>query len=252
MASPISRVTARSQLSVLLATAFAHPSPDDFSTMCRGEWQQQVEDLTELLLGEAKSLPTVNCSYAEFEAFYIDLFHTGRKGQPMLSLCASGYSEILQGGGLPEFLLRFSRWYRHFGLDTRDGEIGCQAPDHIQCQLEFLGWLAHLELQALVELSDPADVSSPQILAYQKAQRDFLQRELLPTVEAIDKAMRDVRYAKTDAGQFYSEVMALTQCVLERSFQELDSSLGPDLIAVSENTVINNVSESNSMVNIWE
>jgi DMSO reductase family type II enzyme chaperone len=253
MVSPIVRIEARSQLYMMLATSFAHPQSATYAAMQSGNWQKTLSELLELVLGITDELPTYHVAFADFEAFYIDMFEVGRKGQPKIALCASGYPAILNGDSLPEFLLRYTRWYRHFGLDTTDAELGSQPADHLVCQLELIAWLSHLQANCMRQQDDPAACASAQEIAYQKAQRDFIQRELLPTVQSIAETLLHAEKNNAALRQEFSPMCSLILKVIERTFQELDSVLGPAMVSVVEVGVEVDCAENEiAAVNIWD
>ncbi len=69
------------------------------------------------------------------------------------------------------------RWYDHFGLKrTQTAEL----PDHVSVELEFMHFLTFLEIQH----AGDEDV----LTNLHRAQRDFLDRHLVPLAGAIVKA----------------------------------------------------------------
>ena len=87
-----------------------------------------------------------------------------------VSLHASAHTERDQTDLYQELI----RWYDHFGLKRRDGG---ELPDHLSVMLEFLQFLT---AQEHANAGDAAAVSN-----LHAAQRDFIERQVLPLVEAV-------------------------------------------------------------------
>ncbi len=87
-----------------------------------------------------------------------------------VSLHASAHTERDQTDLYQELI----RWYDHFGLKRRDGG---ELPDHVSVMLEFLQFLT---AQEAANAGDAAAVGS-----LHKAQGDFIERQVLPLVEAM-------------------------------------------------------------------
>lgn len=179
MASDNTRAAARSQWFQLLALAFSHPDPALHKHLCDGGFNAALSQAGDAGLGLQLQLPEVPADFGEFEAAFIRLFQVGRKGRPQVALNAADYEELLGGESRPEFLLRHSGWYRHFGLRT--DEDANELPDHLVCQLEFMCWLQHLE------------AVNEQAGRYRLAQGDFLERHLLPFAEVLLTTMAAAR-----------------------------------------------------------
>ncbi len=112
--------------------------------------------------------------------------------RPIVSLNSADYDELLSGNDRPTFLLRYSQWYRHFGL--RIAEDDNLLPDHLVCQLEFLAWLAQLEYRT---------EAGPELQrGYRKAQQDFIERELLPLLPLLQRALGHEAQASETANYF--------------------------------------------------
>lgn len=182
MNSPARRAQARSQVWQLLAMAFSHPLEELHVQMADGTFQSALDDAIATVHGKSHSpLASVRCDFGTFEAQYIALFETGRKGRPAVPLCAGEYIDLLDGQPRPTLMLKYARFYRHFGLKVRDQGEDNELPDHLTCQLECLAWLAHLETQALAK-NRPAG-------GYQRAQRDFISRLLLRFCTGLDRLL---------------------------------------------------------------
>lgn len=98
-----------------------------------------------------------------------------------VSLHASAHTERDQTDLYQELI----RWYDHFGLKRRDGG---ELPDHLSVMLEFLQFLT---AQEHANAGDAEAVSN-----LHAAQRDFIERQVLPLVEAVGGKLEtdEVRY----------------------------------------------------------
>ena len=189
----MNQVDARASCFQLLALGFSHPAAELYPHFRSGELSRALQLQTEAATGDAVPASLVSGSFEDFEAAYIRLFQVGRRGRPQVSLNAADYDEVLQGGDRPQFLLRYSQWYRHFGLKTaEDGDN--LLPDHLVCQLEFLGWLAQLEYRA--------EAGSELQSGYRRAQADFLQRQLLPWLPLLLAALEE-QAEDSSTGEFF-------------------------------------------------
>ena len=199
-------VDARASSFQLLALGFSHPAAELYPHFRSGELSRALQVQTGAATGDPVPACLVSDSFEDFEAAYIQLFQVGRRGRPQVSLNAADYDELLQGGDRPQFLLRYSGWYRHFGLKTaEDGDN--LLPDHLVCQLEFLAWLAQLEYRA--------EAGSDLQLGYRRAQADFLQRELLPWLPLLLAALEEQASASTTGEFFLTLAQVLELLALE-------------------------------------
>jgi len=146
--------------------AFSHPVPELHAQLVDGRFGQAVDDALYTAYGNRTGMPVARSDYVTFEAQYIDLFAVGHRGRPAVPLCAGEYIDLLDGKPRPALLLQYSRFYRHFGVRTRDRGDDGELPDHLTCQLQFMAWMTHLEAKAIAEHKTAG--------GYQRAQRDFL------------------------------------------------------------------------------
>lgn len=214
MYSSTANAQARSTLYRLLALGFSHPTPELFAAMESGAFQAQLKDCMEALEASSSELPVAETSFADFEALYIDLFLFGQNGRPHVPLHAGDFDEILQGRSRPEFMLEYSKWYRHFGLRTRDDPAATELPDHLTCQLEFLSWLAHLEANA--------DPESPICIGYRKAQHDFAERMALPFMGSVAKRLSG-KVGACEADPIFSALAQTTLSAINHNLHRLAS-----------------------------
>jgi len=177
MMSDATIANARSNLFRLLALGYSHPTAEIHAAMASGAYQTEIKTCADIAGFTITDIPVVTSDLAEFEAEYIDLFQFGQNGRPEVPLHAGDYEKISAGRSRSEFMLEYTKWYRHFGLKTRDDPEATELPDHITCQLEFLSWLAHLEATA--------DPESSICIGYQKAQHDFMERMASPFLNSV-------------------------------------------------------------------
>ena len=176
----------RSRLYQLMALGFAHPVGEFHRRLVDGSYPRAIGATATVAGYDLPELPSPQLSATDYEAAYIELFQLGRYGKPLVSLNAGDHAALNEDeASRPEFLLRYSDWYRHFGLRTDPSEDANELPDHLVCQLEFLAWLAHLEAEA-VEDGDARP-------GYQRAQRDFLQRHLRPFLALLVEKMPEIQ-----------------------------------------------------------
>jgi DMSO reductase family type II enzyme chaperone len=227
----------RSRLFQLTALGFTHPVPAFHSVLTDGSY-------TRSLAAEAAGAHSAGHftyreerEFADFEADYIHLFQMGRGGKPMVPLTAGDHEDISQGQGRPEFMLKYSAWYRHFGLKINTDDDANELPDHLACQLEFMAWLAHLE---------ETNLDEPQLQqGYQRAQRDFLVQHLQPFLELLTSELQ-ARSGKPRVNPFYLSLVAHTLEVNDSVLAQLEALLADsDRIDASDNP------EQIAAVNLW-
>ena len=165
----------RGQLMHMLARGFMHPSADFHKAVSSGRYQDWLGQLARAYAGETEVIGPVNINAMQFEAAYISLFHAGNP--EVIGLHAGNYDLLLDGRSRAEFMLDYVSWYKHFGLEVRQGDSTAELPDHLVCQFEFLAWLAGLE-------ADP-DQSRELQSGYRAARNDFLTRHLLPFLDLL-------------------------------------------------------------------
>ncbi len=171
---------ARARFFQLAALGFAHPRAEWHAELQSGELGRLLQ--ASALAGFSEALPLIqtDLQFPEQEAAYIDLFQVGRRGRPRVHLNAGEYGELCGEHSRPELLLRYSSWYRHFGLAAALEGEHTELPDHLVCQLEFLCWLCQLEAGS----KDSACIDG-----YRQAQADFIEQQLLPLLTLLTEAI---------------------------------------------------------------
>lgn len=167
---------ARSSLYALFAKALSHPTEEIMRTFAMGQFALGVLDLVQVTSLELEELPprkTVSQS-EDLKSVYASTFEAGL---PKASLRESHY--VKEGEKiLFEDLFRF---YDHFGLDTASGGLR-EWPDHIAVELEFMHYLAWLEIGA-----------GESVMALRQAQKDFLDRHLQPFAAGLADRFEQTR-----------------------------------------------------------
>jgi DMSO reductase family type II enzyme chaperone len=218
MASPNECARHRSCLLILLSQGFSHPNEAFHQHLLDGTYQAAVSQAHEGMFDQTPALPAVTSSFADYEALYIELFHIGKNGAPMVGLHAGDYSDLLDGQPRPEFMLDHNRWYRHFGLKVSQTDPSLDLPDHLVCQLQFLAWLSHLEAEIAPGRNSVA--------GYRHAQRDFIQRHVEPFVARVADGLAKARPKLSHEPQF-AALGALTHALIAQTAHELALTLGP-------------------------
>ena len=143
----------------------------------------------------------------DVEAEYIRLFEAG-PGNPPCPLVEGIHMD--KEDGRRTIFKDLILFYNHFGLSYAEGN-GEDQPDHITYELEFLHYLAFLELRALQKNMSPAPL--------QQAQFDFLTRHPAKWTEQLSQRMKDIEDdlregVNRGVVRFYRNVTALThRCV---------------------------------------
>lgn len=223
---------ARASCFQLLALGFSHPVAEFYPHLQSGEYSRALALQADAATGDILPVCMAAGGFEAFEAEYIRLFQVGQRGRPCVSLNAADYDDLLAGGDRPQFLLRYSQWYRHFGLQIAE-EGDNLLPDHLVCQLEFMAWLAQLEFGATA--------GSELEYGYRRAQVDFLQKELLPLLPPLLSALSNGARGVECAQFFLALGQALELVTTETLALLLEQAPPPQR---TDNTI--------EAVNLWE
>lgn len=178
MANTPERALANVALYQLAAAALGHPLPELHQAFADGRFHKTFNSAWYSITGREWPQCRASTDFATLEAGYIDMFLHGRRGEPRVYLLAGDYDHLRDGVTRPVFMLNIQAFYRHFDLRAATADEGRnEEPDHIVTMLEFMAVLHHLEAQALSKGGDPGP--------YRRAQRDFLQRYLVPLMETL-------------------------------------------------------------------
>lgn len=112
---------------------------------------------------------------------YSLLFDVGVMGSPPCPLMGSAYTEREKMKVMEEAL----RFYNYFGLILNQQQKAM--PDQLGTELEFLCFLTHSQAE-LLENQQSAE-------SHRRAERDFLNRELLFWVQKMNEKMKKVKEA---------------------------------------------------------
>ena len=182
MADSPKRADAKGAIYRLAAAAFGHPVPEFQRALEDGSFHAAFDAAWQQITGRPWPRAAACDDFTALEAGYIDTFVHGRQGKPRVPLLAGEYEHLLGGKSRPAFMLNVRAFYRHFGLQAAAADEGrAEEPDHLIDMLEFMTVLSHLEARALEGRRDPSSV--------RRAQRDFLQRHLLPLIDAIGRSL---------------------------------------------------------------
>lgn len=151
--------------------------------------------------------PMLELRGEDLEQEYIATFEVGAPESPV-PLYESAYDRP-EGGDRRSILEELVRFYEFFDMDL--GERPVEQPDHVTVELEFMAVLAQMESQT----ADRPGLLQP----FQRAQRDFLARHLLPFAAAIRR--RPIREG------FYGAILAGLAAFMEAEYERLQAACGP-------------------------
>lgn len=179
-ATDILNVQVRETIYRLAAVTFGYPLEETLEALQQGRLQAAFSEAWQALGGAPWPDLPVSSGLQELQVGYMVTFIHGKRGKPRVPLVASAYGD-LAGQTPSSYLLNVQAFYSHFGLKAALDDEGLQdEPDHVVAMLEFCALLCYLEKRALEQNKDP----SP----YQRAQRDFLARYLVPHLRSMRTA----------------------------------------------------------------
>lgn len=213
----IDRLAAQESIYRVAAMLFGYPLAETQQALEEG----RVHDVLAAAWQAVTSAPWPKLpASADLEAFqvgYTGTFLQGRR-KWRVPLVASDHEELLQGETPGNYLLNILAFYRHFGLQTAQGDEGLtEEPDHLVAMLEFCSLLCYLERRALIHEQD----TSP----YQRARRDFVARYLAPLLVAIKERFAGLRDKNLDTTLAHL-IEVLPDWTLDQQ-AELSSRVGP-------------------------
>lgn len=200
---------ARSRFYRLLADGFDYPDSDTFEDLTAGRYRDAVTDTCKDMHCESEpALEGLVASgdYTDFQANYLRLFEVGM-GMPPCPLYSGTYR-----GGRKAVMEELTRFYSFFGLSIEHG--AGELPDHVTTELEFMHFLAFKELTALQRNED----ATP----YRRAQADFLERQLLTWLPALEARLHGL-----EPVSFYGALVSLANAVVRSEMASLRGSLEP-------------------------
>jgi DMSO reductase family type II enzyme chaperone len=176
--------TARSAVYQVLAKLFTEPDDESFGKALDGGWAKDLTEAAALLpypweVGDARLEP--DADRAGHQEEFARLFLADRDGLP--ALCGRVYASE----DAEQVVSEIVRAYQYFGLGTGTGDV---PPDHLTSELDYMQYLTFKEAAA----------PSPRLArSYQRAQLDFLERQLGSWVPGFAEAV-----AGGDPDSFYS------------------------------------------------
>jgi DMSO reductase family type II enzyme chaperone len=194
---------AGSRLYRLLADGFLYPDRSFFAALKTGRYRDAVAGACEPLahdFGPVLDGLVASGRYVDFQADYLRLFEVGL-GMPPCPLYGG-----IHRGGRKAVMEELTRFYNYFGLSVARGKG--ELPDHVSTELEFMHFLAFKELTALQRGDDP--------LPYRRAQADFLERQLVSWLPALD-----ARLAALDPPTCYAALAWLTNALAQAELARL-------------------------------
>ncbi len=218
MANTPERADATGAIYRLAAAAFGHPLPELQQAFADGSFHATFNLAWHAVTGRDWPRCKASVDFATLESGYIDTFIHGRRGKPRVPMLAGEYEHLLAGHSRPVFMLNVQAFYRHFGLRAAtDDEGRIEEPDHLVDMFEFMAVLSYFETRALAGHSDP----SP----YRRAQRDFLQRYLVPLLEAMRRGIAAEKRLNLDATlvRMMEDLPEWTR----QQLAELEAAVGP-------------------------
>ncbi|MGC8118956.1 molecular chaperone TorD family protein [Marinobacter sp. VGCF2001] len=189
MTEPTEAARARGALFRMVAALLDYPLPETRQVLADGRALDAIADTLHQLGMQTPcpELPKADQRLTSLQIGYTNTFLSGRRGKPRVPLVASAYKQLVAGATTGAFLLNIQAFYKHFGLKAAEADEGhVEEPDHLVTMLEFCTLLCHREERAFDKQLDPTP--------YQRAQRDFLARYLVPLSQAIQE-----RYQAGDA-----------------------------------------------------
>lgn len=227
MGNSSERAHANVALYRLAAAALAHPVPELHQAFADGRFHDAFNSAWHAITGREWPRLPASADFMALEAGYIDMFMHGQRGEPRVHLLSGDYDELRNGATRPVFMLNIQAFYQHFDLQAAtDDEGRNEEPDHVAAMLEFMAVLHHLEAQALERGSDPG--------AYRRAQRDFLDRYLVPLMETICQEVTVQGNASLDANLL--RLIEDLPVRLRQQLTELEARIGPSVDVNTQET----------------
>lgn len=186
----IDRLAARETIYRLAAVLFGYPLEETQQALEDGRLHAAFAPAWQAATGELWPELPASVDLDTLQVGYTGTFLQARR-RSRIPLVASAHEELLGGETPGSYLLNVLAFYRHFGLQTAQGDEGqAEEPDHLVAMLEFCSLLCYLERRALIHEQDPS--------AYQRARRDFIARYLLPLLEAIKTRFAKIKDPNLD------------------------------------------------------
>ncbi len=201
------QLQARSALYRLLALGFSYPEPELHQFWRDGSFVRELGNAIDravpegLAVFQAEIAPELRMEmdYTEFEALYLSAFEMDL---PKRSVSMYEGSYVLRGGK-SELLLELKGFYDNFGLAVSE-ELH-ELEDKLTAELEFMQFLVMKQAQEGID-------HTPYIMA----QRDFLERHLVPWMPHLQNEVR-----KRKIAPFYIALVDLTAGVVSVDLEQI-------------------------------
>jgi DMSO reductase family type II enzyme chaperone len=199
---------ARSRAYALFGEAMAYPSDEMREILLDGGLVEPLRECLAVISPDITNPPECwsalrDVADAEVLAIeYTRLFDAGASGPPCPLYGG------LYGGDRMAKMEEAVRFYNHFGLRLSSEQR--ELPDHISTQLEYMHFLAYREVEALQAGVDPG--------AYQRAQRDFISRNLGAWIPKLCE-----RLEKENADRYFQTLIGLLAELLEADKRHFSS-----------------------------
>ena len=175
----IEQSLSRSRVYALLAIGLGFPDRESHAGFSDGQLINELQQILDIcapdLSGEFREQIAprlrLTCSFDDFEAVFLSSFETN-----MPAPSAALYEGVhVHKDDRPALILELKGFYRNFGLqmDAKGNEL----EDTLTAELEFMQFLAAKQAQA--------EMDGLSANAYQRAQRDFLERHLATWVPLV-------------------------------------------------------------------
>lgn len=180
-ANGVLNTQARETIYRLAAATLGYPLEETLEALQQGRLQAAFSEAWQALGGCPWPDLPVSANLQELQVGYMVTFIHGKRGKPRVPMVASAYADLAGQQAPSSYLLNVQAFYSHFGLKAALDDEGLQdEPDHIVAMLEFCALLCFLERRALEQNKD--------VTPYQRAQRDFLARYLVPLLQSMHAA----------------------------------------------------------------
>lgn len=212
------RAKAKETIWRMAALVLEHPTIDVFDAMASDDFHAAFSAAWADTTGSSWPRLPPSESFESFEAGYIEAFLHGRGGKPTAALLAGDHEHILKGLARPVFMLNIVAFYKHFGLQAAEADLGKKdEPDHLASMLEFMSVLCHFEARALSEGKDAS--------GYRRAQRDFLCRYLGEMLDSVAGLLRQNPIPSLDPTVF--QLLQDLAAWSDMQISELEVRVGP-------------------------
>jgi DMSO reductase family type II enzyme chaperone len=219
-------ISSRAEMYAILSDIFRYPDELTRQYILKGDFTSHLLRISEKLPYECVTNDDeiLKLGYPqdfddkEIEVEFIRLFEAG-PGDPPCPL-TEGF-HLKKEAGRRTIFKDLILFYNHFGLSYAEGSSEDRA-DHIIYELEFMHYLAFLELTAIQKERDAAPL--------RRAQIDFLERHLAKWTGLIASRITDIeaelkKGVNRDVISFYRKVSLFTDRFVQHDLDHLKSQM---------------------------